>query len=92
MEWKVDIENKPNQRILVKFVPESETILFIGQFKPHNKEWVDFSKEECSMEINLLQIQDILLEVYETMKIRLNVYNNLSEGFSVFKKIEISEY
>jgi len=91
MEWKIEIENKPNQRILVKFDPLNELINFIGQYKPHNKEWVDFSKEEYSMNIDLKTMQDLLFNVYKTMNNRLKAYTNISEGFTLIKKIEINE-
>jgi hypothetical protein len=45
MEWIVKIEGKPNQRILVRFDAMNELMKFIGQYKPHNKEWVNFSEE-----------------------------------------------
>jgi hypothetical protein len=91
MEWKVNIENKPNQRILVKFDPLNELIIFIGQYKPHNENWVDFSKEEYTMDIDLKTMQDLLFNVYKTMNNRLEAFNNISEGFTFIKKIEISE-
>lgn len=91
MEWKVDIENKPNQRILVKFDPLNELIIFIGQYKPHNKDWIAFSVEECVMNIDLEKIQELLYIAYEKMKIRLEAYNNIYDGFSLIKKIEINE-
>ena len=50
----------PNQRILVKFEPQKDEIKFIGQFKPHNKEWVDFCEESYSTEIDLDKIQELL--------------------------------
>lgn len=91
MEWKVEIEGKPNQRILVKFDPQNELVIFIGQYKPHNKDWVDFSKEEYSMDIDLKTMQDLLFNVYKTMNSRLEAYTNISDGFTLIKKIEISE-
>lgn len=91
MEWIVKITEQPNQRILVKFDPKKEEIIFIGQYKPHNKQWVDFSEESYSMEIELEMIQKLLLKTYEKMKERLAAYENISEGFSVIKEIEFTE-
>lgn len=42
MEWKIKIDNEPNLRILVKFVPQKRNVKFLGQYKPHNKEWETF--------------------------------------------------
>jgi hypothetical protein len=91
MRWRVNIEGKDNQRIIVTFDPKSETIAFIGQYKPHNQDWVDFSEIKHSMHINLQTIQELLGKVYDEMKIRLEAYENINEGFSVIKKIEIQD-
>lgn len=89
MEWKIAIEDKPNQRILVRFDPLSERIRFYGQFKPHNREWVNFSEDEYPMDIDLDVLQDMMAKVYNKMKERLVTYDNLAEGFTVIKEIKI---
>jgi len=96
MRWKVDIEDKDgksidNQRIIVTFDPLNEQIVFTGQFKPHNKEWVVFAEEKHLMNINLAEIQQLLGKAYSTMKIRLDAYENIAEGFAVIKEIAIEE-
>lgn len=89
MEWKVTIEGKANQRILVRFDPKNEIIYFIGQYKPHNKEWYDFSEETYSINIDLETLQDMMNKVYNKMKERLVAYNNVAEGFTAIKEIRI---
>ena len=89
MEWKVTIEDKPNQRILVRFDPMNEMIHFIGQYKPHNREWVDFSKETYPMDIDLETLQDMMTKAYRKMKDRLVAYNNVAEGFTIIKEVKI---
>ena len=91
MKWTVNIEGKNNQRILVKFEPLTESIKFVGQYKPHDKEWVDFAVGTHSMDVNLEDIVTLIEETYDTMKIRLEAYNNISEGFKHIKTIEIKE-
>ena len=91
MEWIVDLENKPNQRIVVRFDPKKEEVLFIGQYKPKNRPWVDFSEESYTMEIDLDAIQNCLSKTYNKMKERLDAYNNIAEGFTLLKTIEIKE-
>jgi hypothetical protein len=99
MEWIVKIEgivdDKPavlaNQRVMVRFDPINESVLFIGQFKPHNKEWVDFCEESYTMEIDLEVMQELLLKVVIKMRERLTAYNNLAEGFTLLKVIEVSQ-
>ena len=87
MEWIIKIqgvvENKPailtNERILVRFNPKNEMVHFIGQYKPHNREWVDFYEEACPMDIDLDYIQNQLLAVMKKMKSRLEAHKNLSD-------------
>jgi len=91
MEWKVEIEGVANQRILVRFDPQAEMVYFMGQYKPKNREWVIFSQEEYSMNIDLETIQDILGKVVKKMRERLAAYNNIAEGFTLLKTIEVRE-
>jgi len=91
MEWTVNIEGSKNERIKVKFNPKSEEIVFVGQYKPHNRDWVDFSEEIYSMEIDLPTIQGLLGKTIKTMRERLKAYENISQGFDVIKLIAIKE-
>jgi hypothetical protein len=90
MYWIVKIENKPNQRIMVKFDPMKELLYFIGQYKIRVL-WIDFSQEEYSMNITLEVIQDLLFNVYEKMNERLKVHEDLNKSFNAIKEIEINE-
>ena len=91
MRWIVKIEGKEDQRILVKFDPMKEEVVFIGQFKPRNREWVDFCEERYTMEIDLEAIQNQLSKVVKIMRERLAAYNNLAEGFTILKLIAVEE-
>ena len=93
MKWIVKIEGEKNQRIVVRFEPKSDELIFIGQYRaiPNNLEWIDFSEEKCSINADLDMIQNKLLSTYETMKKRIEAYDNISEGFSIIKTIEIQE-
>ena len=104
MEWIVKIEGNekdpitdaklplPNERVLVKFDPMSEEIRFIGQYKPKNKEWVNFSEEIYGIDINDLDtIQHLLAKTISTMRERLKAYKNIAEGFEAIKLIAIPE-
>ena len=103
MEWIIKIEEKEvdivanrklpmrNQRIVVKFEPQKDEIKFIGQYKPHNKEWIDFSEESYSTEIDLEKIQELLFRTYKKMRERVKAYENISEGFEAIKMIQISD-
>jgi hypothetical protein len=92
MEWKVKIEGKENQRIVVKFNPEVEHLYFYGQYKPHNQNWVVFSENKCDInDVDVKMIKEKLLSTYEVMKKRLDKYNEIAEGFTLIKVIEIQE-
>jgi len=81
----------PNQRIVVKYDPQKDEIKFMGQYKPHNKEWTVFSEESYSTEIDLEKIQELLYRTYNKMRERVKVYENIAEGFNVIKLIQIPE-
>jgi hypothetical protein len=90
MEWIVKIENKPNQRILVKFEPKFERIVFVGQYKV--KTWIDFSEDYIDeMNFDLETIQKLLLKVYEKMNERIAIHEDLTQSFGIIKTIEIKE-
>ncbi len=103
MEWTIKIEGNevdlvsekklpiPNQRIVVKYDPQKDEIKFMGQYKPHNKEWTVFSEESYSTEIDLEKIQELLYRTYNKMRERVKVYENIAEGFNVIKLIQIPE-
>lgn len=90
MEWFVAIENKKNQRIKVTFLPEEEHLKFTGQYKPHNKAWVDFSTTYTSIDVNLQDVSIALSDTYELMNKRLEHYDNVSKGFSVITLIGVT--
>jgi len=89
MEWIVTIEGKPNQRIVVRFDPMNEMIHFVGQYKPHNKKWVDFSEEIHAMDIDLETLQDMMGKAYRKMRDRVMAYDNVAGGFILIKEVKI---
>jgi len=101
MEWIIKIFNKPKQRILVKFIPQKEQIIFTGQVRLSNNNfvrfdsktnlWVDFSEEIHPMRIDLETIQELLYKVYEKMNERIKIHEDLSKSFIVINTIEINE-
>ena len=99
MEWIIKIQgivdDKPailsNERVVVRFDPKNEMVRFIGQYKPHNKDWVDFCEVIHSMDIDLLGIQNQLLIVIKKLKEILIAYKNISDGFILLKVVEYVE-
>lgn len=106
MEWIIKIENEPKQRILVKFDPQNELLIFIGQLKPYNKSWVDFIEFKKSFWmgnryvvngttsnlslISLEIIQETLLAIHEVMEKRVSAYQEIVEAFEHIKVIEFT--
>ena len=88
MYWIVKIENKPNQRIMIKFDPMKEMLYFIGQYRIKVM-WIDFSQEEYSMNITLDVIQELLFKVCEKMNERLRVHDDLNKSFNAIGIIEM---
>ncbi|MFA5366539.1 MAG: hypothetical protein WC333_01255 [Dehalococcoidia bacterium] len=112
MNWKLKIEKKPNQRIVVKFEPLTEELLFTGEYKPHNREWVIFYQiwRSCwntisppnlpdatiinadgQVERKLITAEEIgeeILKTYNELQKKVDLYENLTEGFSAMKTID----
>lgn len=98
MRWRVNIEKqdgKPieNRRIIVTFDPMNEQLVFTCQFKPHNRDWVDFciEKYECNTQLSIENIRKYLNSGYSIMHRRLNMLNSITDEFSVIKEIVVLE-
>jgi hypothetical protein len=99
MEWIVNIEGRPRQRILVKYYPELEAIDFKGQYKTkfadyavsQNPTWVDFYCKNYTTKISLSleTTKHIILTIIEEMDERIKVHEELRERFEIIKNIEI---
>ena len=91
MEWIVEIENEKNKRIKITFNPLDEIIIFSGEFKPKNQPWIIFSKISSKMNIELDQILILISDIEKLLTKRIEVYNNLDEGFHKIKSIQITK-
>jgi len=99
MKWLVKIEGKPNQRIVVKFDPLNQQLIFTGQYKQHNVEWFNFveirkdydiSPVRSAYDFELItaeEIQNVISEVYLSLKKRVEIYEEINKGFSLIKLI-----
>jgi len=94
MKRYIKIEEKPNQRIVVEFNPETENFTYTGQFKPKNKDWVNFVSHttEDSIEkiIDQKTIKDILFQLCVELKYKIDKYEKFDRCFSEVKTIEIT--
>lgn len=89
LEWIIKLEGKPACRILVRFEPLEELLRYIGQHKPKNKEWMDFSEVTTKMNTDLQEIQSAIGTSYDVMEKRIEAYLNISNGFDVIRQIKI---
>lgn len=88
MEWIVKITNKPNQRIRIKLMPMADTIEMYGEYKQKNS-WNTFHYVQYNSDLSLDELQDIMFEVYEKMKERIEKHDDLVKTFEKIKEIQI---
>lgn len=94
MEWIVKIEGteeEKKQRIRFEFNPLNEELIFYGEVKLKNNEWIVFSTFNHEMVIDLSQMQKKMEDVIVEMRKRLKEYENLDKGFSVLKWVGFEE-
>lgn len=88
MEWIVKITNKPNQRIRIKLMPMADIIEMYGEYKQKNT-WNIFHYVQYTSDLSLDELQDIMFEVYDKMKERIEKHNDLVKTFEKIKEIQI---
>jgi hypothetical protein len=91
MEWTVKIEKETKQRILVKFDPLNGRVVAYGQYSTHG-EWVNFSSAECPIaNIGLEELQKLLTEVLDDLRIKIEKFDDLNKSFKLIGSISIEE-
>jgi hypothetical protein len=89
MNWKINIQDKPNYKIDVRFDPQTESIYFQGKYKGHNMNWAVFSEDKLPMNTNLTDIQTTLFNIYTVMDNRVLQYVDINKTFNAIQNIEI---
>lgn len=90
MTWKIKIEGKPRQKILIAYNTMDETITFIGLYKLLNTtDWVKFVEKVVDVDFAIENNTDIMFEIYEDMKAKIEKYEKFSTLFATIKDIEI---
>lgn len=87
MEWKIEIESKKNAYILVKFLPLRSKLLFLGMYKPKNKEWEALVELESELIQEKTSIIEHVSKVYEVLITRIEILDNLDN--EIFSKIKV---
>lgn len=102
MNRAIKIEGKPNQRIVVNFDPINVKLIFQGEFKPHNKEWIVFDIYDTK-DLNEILDDELNFKTEEVLRIieslliildkKVKLYDALNEGFKPMKQngIELTE-
>jgi hypothetical protein len=97
MEWKIKIEGKQDQRIVVKFDSLKEELTFIGQYKV-KMEWFNFSEKSISFWLRLKDNQSIIyldkthndvIDVEIIQNLLLEIYAEMNKRLDAY--INISE-
>lgn len=89
MEWILKFTNNKNIRILVKFNPIEEILIYNGQFKI-NILWYDIHTISIPInEINGFTIKEKITILYDLMKPKIDLYLELDETFKSINSIEI---
>lgn len=91
MNWKINIQDKPNYKIEVRFDPQTESIYFQGKYKEHNMNWMVFSEDKLPMNTDLVNIQTTLFNVYSIMDKRVQQYLDINKTFNAIQVIEIPD-
>jgi len=92
MRWTIYIEDKPNTKIIVTYLPLEDLIVFTGEFKLKNSRWIEFTKESVSsIDINLAGIQSLFSKTSTKLIERIDKYNDLNSTFNVLDTIKIEE-
>ena len=92
MEWIIKIEDKANQRFKFTYEPLNDKIICCGEYKIKNREWtnfVEFSYIVTNGEVSLDTLKRLMKENLINFKNRIHIFENLSEGFTVFKAVSI---
>jgi hypothetical protein len=94
MKWTIVVEKNEREKIEVVYHPLKDSLVFTGKYRTKSHGWIDFSTEEISVttsDIDLNVIRTTISTIHDKLKIRREVYDNLSEGFNYIQKVELEE-
>ena len=90
MEWIVKIENQKLQRIVVRFMPITEKLEIVGQYKI-NVTWNTLYVDSSPMDITLEELQEIFFSVAKELQKRIKKHEDLELVFQHIGIIEVPE-
>jgi len=91
MEWIIKLTEISNQRIKITFLPTEELVRIEGEYKPHNQNWVVFSRLSYNMVMTLKELTKHMEDVVNKMRTRIKEYENFNNGFKVLKEVAFVE-
>ena len=81
----------PLNRIVIKYNPIYDKILFVGQCNIKNLGWVDFTINEIeAKDVKLKVIQENLANSFDKLIERFEVFDNLNDGLSIIEAVDFS--
>lgn len=89
MEWLIKIDKISNIRIRVVYSPIDGQITFNGEYKLNNNKWVSFAHKSMDEHLTLLDIQEILYDIYKEVLKKSEKYNDLNNTFNAIKMVDI---
>ena len=92
MVWIVKIENEPNYRIVVEYLPLEQKINFRGEYgvkKNKFTQYQSFVEIEKNIDIDLDEIKETLFETFNELNRNVNIYNKIADIFKDIQLIEI---
>lgn len=89
MRWTINVKDDKSKRIIIKYDPLSDLVIFAGQCNIHNKGWVDFSSNFISSkEIDLQKILNMLVISHNEITERFETYENLNKGLNSVREVD----
>ena len=91
MKWIIKIRDNKFNRIIIKYDPLNDIVIFNGEAKI-NGNWIGFTSRFTSSEdIDLKKIQELLSETYDKLIERYDTYKNLNKGLEVISEIDFGD-
>jgi hypothetical protein len=94
MEWIIKIEEKKDQRILVRYLPGENGVIFIGQYR-YAMNWVDFVTSEIIAPNRIIYFKEtetILFYVATMLESKVIELEKLKQIFKTIELIEVPKF
>lgn len=91
MKWIIKIKNNKFKKIVIKYEPLNDIVIFNGECKI-NGNWVGFVSNFITSEnIDLKKIQELLSKTYNELVKRYDTYDDLNKGLEVISEVDFGD-